>query len=464
MSTKKRVHKLSMFNYNIPILINDAKIRGQVVKKRPFNNLQGLTYKYTIGKILWFFRTVKENLGISVAMAIYGPFTYFFITQPMNPYAMKVVGSVRGSYLEVLKNIEDFGQDQKVLADTISTKQASIQKMTQTQAPMSKIAKGIKLPKSSTTWDDRMSNFKQMEIAYNSDMEFAARMGRLEQMDSQFNFPLTAESAWHETQRYIKSVRAALKYNKDLDLTYVSFLKKEIKRARSTQVYIWNKMAQFFIDYPYIVIDQKDEQNERDFYVGRAFVFMQEMTEVLGKLKPTAMPETNEKVNSLANFYSQNKIQGSSVLDNLKKNSKVFNLKNDHDTSEFRAYMRRHWEVLFLQQNKKQEAASFGLQTYTWSVKNALWTMQSLYSAKREEVNRLTYKFNPTATDAKKIKPEKHTDQLLESLMHLLTIEYVSIKKEFEKNLSGDSEVSQRAEQIRNLKEYLSDRDTLYKL
>jgi len=464
MSTKKRVHKMNFFNYNLAVLVMDFKTRMQVIKRRPFNNLQGISYKYSIGKVLWFFRTVKENLGISVAMAIYGPFTFFFITQPMNPYAMKVVGSVRGTYIELVKSIEDIDKQTspkniaqiKTLKDSISLKQSALKK----------ISPSLTLPASSITWDDRMSNFKQMEIAYNADMVFAARMGRLEQMDSQFNFPLTAESAWHETQRYIKAVRSALKYNKELNPTYVNFLKKEITRARSTQVYIWNKMAQFFIDYPYIVIDQKGEQDERDFYVGRSFIFMQEMTEVLGKLKPTSMPETNVKVQKLAQFYSSNKINGESVLDNLKKNSKVFSLKTEHDTDEFRTYMKRHWEILFLQQNKKQEAASYGLQTYTWSVKNALWTMQSLYSAKREEINKLTYKFNSfnKNVNASLNKPDAKMDQLLESLMHLLTIEYVSIKKEFAKNLDGDNEVVQRAEQIGNLKEYLIDRDALYKL
>ena len=83
------------------------KTKLKVIKKRPGSNIRGLTYKYTLGNLFWFVSTVKENLGYSVALAIYGPFTFYFITQPMNPHAMRAVGKLRNAYIETVTTIED---------------------------------------------------------------------------------------------------------------------------------------------------------------------------------------------------------------------------------------------------------------------------------------------------------------------------------------------------------------------
>jgi hypothetical protein len=147
----------------------------------------------------------------------------------------------------------------------------------------------------------------------------------------------------------------------------------------------------------------------------------------------------------------------------LKGNSKLFKQKDLFDTKKFRAYMQRHWEVLFLQQNKKQEASSFSLQTYDWSIKNALWTLQSIYSAKREDIGTMTYKFNLDNINTAKVKPSIEINELLESMMHMLTIEYVSIKEEFKNNMKNDEEAVLRETLINNEKNYLTQRDKLFK-
>ena len=51
-----------------------------------------------------------------------------------------------------------------------------------------------------------MSNFKNMQIGYESNMEFAARMGRLEQMELQLNFSMIVDSTWEETERYLDQI------------------------------------------------------------------------------------------------------------------------------------------------------------------------------------------------------------------------------------------------------------------
>lgn len=149
-------------------------------------------------------------------------------------------------------------------------------------------------------------------------------------------------------------------------------------------------------------------------------------------------------------------------METLARNTKLFRQQDIYDTDELRSNLQRHWEVLFLQQNKKQEASSFALQAYTWSVKNAIWIMQALYSAKRDELGTLTYKYNLDNQNTDKIGSDKSNDQLYESLMNMLVLEYVSISKEIANNLPNDTEGVQRKAVIENVKEYLNERDRLF--
>jgi len=464
IETKRRAHGISSMKYTLPLIGSDLQTKVKIFKQRPASNFSGTLYKYTLGNLIWFAQTVKENLGFSIAMAIYGPFTFYFITQPMNPHAMWAVGKVRNAYIQTIDQVESAmndtnSQSQKIVeiqnaqdqvVDKVSTSQAAIKN----QRPA--------LPTSKESWDDRMSNFKAMQIAYEGNMVFAARMGRIEQMEAQFSFPLTAESAWREMERYTKSVKATLKYNTNLDSRFRSFLEREVTRTEQLQVYVWKKMGQYFIDHPYIIVDQSNEQKQRDYYVGKSFIFMQEMTDKLSEKNLNNMPKTHAKVQALAKFYKQAKKQSNGVMNSLKSNSKLFAQKDVFDTMELRSYMQRHWEVLFLQQNKKQEASSFGLQAYTWSIKNALWSLQSVYSAKREELtNTLAYKFNLNNQNTGKIKSDKTIDDMLESMMHMMTLEYVSIKEEYQKNLKNDDEAILREQVINNMKQYLVERDEL---
>ena len=466
ISVKKRVHNLNFLLFVIPIIMNDIVIKLVRIRKRPISNINGMIYKWTFGKILWFLSTVKENLGYSVALAIYGPFTFYFITQPMNPHAMWAVGKVRGAYISMSQTLDEnvntlnplssaiaSKKDANTGEDSVSTSQSSLKKQ---EILMKKNLKEI-------SWDERMSNFKAMQIAYDSNLVFGERMGRLEQMETQYNYPLTAESLWAETQRYLKAIDGTIKWNKNLNKEYISFLNSEIKRTEFIQVYIWKKMSQFFLDHPYIAVDEKEEQNQRDYYIGRAFIFMDKMTQSLSDRNLSSAPLTHKNVKKLAKFYRNSKINSGSIFKNLQKNSKLFSQKDIFDTKKLRSYMKYHWEVLFLQQNKKQEASSFSLQTYDWSIRNALWTLQSIYSAKREDLNNMAYKLNEDNTGTESTTSSPELDELLESMMHMLTVEYVSIKEEFSKNLKNDNEAALRETIINNEKSYLLERDKLYK-
>ena len=253
-----------------------------------------------------------------------------------------------------------------------------------------------------------------------------------------------------------------MNFNKNLDSRYVSFLNSEKERTLELQFYIWQKVGQFFLDHPYIVVDEENEQPERNYYLGRQFVFFNKMTEKLSKLGIANSPVTHKNIQMLADKFKKMKVEGSSVLDTLKKNSKLFRQKDLLSSDEHRDYMRRQWEVLFLQQNKKQEASSFALQAYTWSVKNAIWLLQTIYSAKRSELASMTYKYNLNNVGTHEVKAEPETNEYLENMFHNLAMEFVSIKKEIANNLQHDNEAQLRENVINNLKQYIIERDKLF--
>lgn len=459
MATKRRAHSFHYLLYDFIVRLKDIKLKYKTFKQRPLNNAMGNLYKYTLGNLFWFIDTVRSNMGYSVAMAIYGPFTFYFITQPMNPHAMWAVGKVRNAYINVSQSLASPPLKVEDL-DEIEENQDSI--TTSAASTSSGVPKKMSPSHKTLNWHDRMDSFKAMQIAYEGSMVFAERMGRIEQFETQLNFPLTAEAAWMEMELYYEDVVGKIEYFRNLDQRMVKFLNHEKERTLELQFYIWQKMGQFFIDYPYIVVDQDNEQTQRNYYLGRQFVFFKKITEKLGNMGFANSVKTHKNIEMLAEKFSKLKIEGTTVLDTLKKNSKIFQQQNYLSSEEHRDYMKRHWEVLFMQQNKKQEASSFSLQAYTWSIKNALWILQTIYSAKRSELWKHISNYNLDNTNIQKEKPVVAMNEYFENMFNNLVMEYVSIKKEIVENLPGDNEGQLRENIIRNIKAFLIERDKLF--
>lgn len=59
------------------------------------------------------------------------------------------------------------------------------------------------------------------------------------------------------------------------------YLFNEVERTQQLQLYLWDRMGRFILDQIYVMLDQDNEQKRSDYYVGRSFVFMQEMTDIL---------------------------------------------------------------------------------------------------------------------------------------------------------------------------------------
>jgi hypothetical protein len=520
---KVRAHGLGLLGFKLKVIARNISCFWERINLRPASNLKGLLYRYSIGKVIWFFQTVKNNLGYSVALAVYGPFTYYFITMPMNPHAMQAVGKVRAAYLEVKSEISEIyekwnpqkipldisGIKPKVLTqNTVPMSTTSDEVTTQAAAPASslpvvnssalaniiyespitseknqehhlKLADGEAVKYRAnflnmllTTdvekvdgqgWNERMSNFKQMQIAYEENIEYASRMGRLEQLETQYNFPMQIEASWEELERYNNLIFKFRDQHPNLSAKMKQYLFNEINRTQQLQLYLWDRMGRFILDQIYVMLDQDNEQKRNDYYVGRSFVFMQEMTNILSwRYKNFKRHQGHERIEKLADFYSKNRKEFGSVVKNLQANSKIFQQKDVLDTTEFRTHMKRQWEILFLQNSKAEEASNNGLNMYIWSVRNTAWVLQSLFSAKREELEILIRRdTSGQMLSAQDQLARGKIAHLYETLVHNLTLEYVGIKEELSRRLNKDIEFHQRQIVLENLKEFLSDREKL---
>ena len=524
LGTKIRAHKLNKVAFKASLI---SKTFGNFLARfiaRPVSNARGLTYKYSMGKVIWFFQTVRNNLGYSIALAVYGPFTYYFITMPMNPHAMTAVGRVRSAYLQTkteLVSLMSYGEvaidgmrsrdaiatttvaKRTVIApvETVETDSVSTAAAAPAVTPNDAMMANIINPSSVTTdaatplliklgdgatekatpsilnmllttdseiinktpWSERMSNFKQLQIAYEENIEYASRMGRLEQLETQYNFPLQVEATWEELERYNNMIFKLREENPNMSAKMKQYLFNEINRTQQLELYLWDRMGRFILDQVYVMLDQDKEQKRSDYYVGRSFVFMEEMTNVLSwRYKNLKKPEGYEKIQKLAETYSKARKETGTVMKNLQANSDLFKQKNVYDTKEFRGHMKRQWEILFLQNSKVEEASNMGLNMYIWSVRNTVWTLQSLYSAKREELSLLIKRdvSGQLLTPAEMLTRSK-ASMLYETLFHNLTLEYVGIREEIMNRIGKDIESTQRMIVIDNLKEFLSDREKL---
>lgn len=507
IETKKRAHKLSSIQFNLLKLQKDIVSFIEKIVLRPWDNLQGFFLKYTFYKIIWFFQTVRNNLGYSIALAVYGPFTYYFITMPMNPHAMQAVGKVRSIYLETktsLANIikstdknlaliqkndaiaavnevtpfkkktdevefktEIYGnQNDMIQPSQVTTDRALAQKVYskegKTKFVRPKIL-GMLLSTDSatvnhTTWSNRMSSFKQMQIGYEENMEYASRMGRLEQIETQYNFPLQVEATWHEFESYKFAINKIRENEINLSQNMKQFLLNEIKRTHQLELYLWDRLGRFILDQKYVMLDADDEQIKNDNYVGRAFVFMEEMTNILNlRYQKIKAPKGYEKIKELSHFYKNQRKELRNIKKNLKENSNLFKQQNIYSSNEFRKYMKRQWEILYLQNSKAEEASNLGLNMYNWSIRNTIWILQSIYSAKKEELSLLVGRdLSPS-----EILKKSNISHFYENLVHNLTLEYVGIREELKNHLDKDIESTQRMIVLENLNEFIADREKL---
>jgi len=473
LRVKRRVHPLRRSAIWLKLFQKDVSVRWMGFRKKPVEKTIGFFHQYTLGVLSWFFGIVRNNIGYSVALAIYAPFTFYFITQPMNPGAMWAVGEVRKAYISTADFLNTIapsallGLDKKneTSSEVTSVAEAATgENGVQPYDPLTPYSKvkprfagmilsGDVPEVEKQSWADRMSNFKAMEIAYESNLQFSQRMGRLEQMENQLNFPLIAESAYREMETYTMRVHTLqkavppklLQSNPNIQ----KYIDNELLRTRQFKLYVWDRMVRYMLDHPYIVMNQNKDQAYVDYYIGRNFIFLEEITQDLMKeFHGLKKPAGYKAIEDLAKFYESKQVAGATVEERLQKNSFLYKQKGFYDSAEMRTALKRQWEILYLSQNRAQEAANFGLAMYVWSVRNAIWAIGNLTSAKSREMELITASFSATgsrdqiksliASEKKRIEP------MYESIFHILTFEYVSLREEINRKLDDDIESTQR--------------------
>ncbi len=446
--TKKRAFKkgllFSLFYFKSSLLNYFSKY-----KNNSANAFVEFLYKYTIGIVVWFIQTVRDNLGYSVALALYAPFTYYFITQPINPHAMNVVGMVRNTSISLYEKIsQNFPSEESLVRDEVSTQYSSVQKQN------TSIDQG-----NNPQWNKRMSEFKAYQIDFETDLIFATRMGRIEQMENQLSFPLIADMAWTSLVQYKMNLTSSLTINKKMNKALKRYLEQELENTNESLVYIFKKFNRFLKDHPYIVQDIEGEQPKRDHYISNVFKQVLKYANYLSQNQ-----EVKAFNKDIENYKSKvvQKIETGSIVKNLEENSKLFANKDLFNSDKLRDDLERTWETIFLQQNKKQEASSFGLSTYVWSVRNALWSLQNIYTLKNFELSTLMFKYANVKNNELVIMNQDISDGL-EKTIHLMTLEFVSVKKEMEKTLSSEKDVIERKKIINNILSALKMRDRLLK-
>jgi hypothetical protein len=294
-------------------------------------------------------------------------------------------------------------------------------------------------------------------------MEFAARMGRLEQMELQLNFSMIVDSTWEETERYLDQLASLKGSLKNPSSQLVKFLDDETVRTRQAELYIWDKLLRYILDHPYVVMDQSKEQVYRDYYMGRSILLLRDMTAKLSEReKNLAKPAELKRLEAVAAAFQKTRIEGKTIMERLARNSRLFAQADHTDGTELRKHMKRQWEILYLLQNKAQEASNFGLQMYTWSVRNAIWLLQSFHSAKRRELSLLFESpGKPKADVAREIKTQ--IEPLYEQLTHMMSLEFASIRPEMAQRLTNDVDARQRQVLIQGVESFIVEREKTLK-
>ena len=463
IQVKSRVHKMPKTLLAPLLTQEDWATKWHGFKMNPAEKLKGLLYQYTVGIVLWFFSVVRSNIGYSVALGIYAPFTYYFITQPMNPGAVWAVGKVRSAWLATVGAAQSTGLLSLMGEEdtqTIAKKPDSQNTVYDPSTPYSHLKPkfedfliSIDVPKvEKQSWKDRMANFKDMQIAYESNLRFSERMGRLEQMENQLNFPLIAEAAYREMEAYaerIVSIQETIEIQKLNKPEISAYLTAETKRIKQYKLYIWDKVVRYMLDHPYLVMNEAKDQLYVDYYIGRNFIFLEEITQDLQKeYQGLKKPKGYKTVEELSKFYQEKKIEGKTVEERLQKNSWLAKQNGFYSSDEMRAYMKRQWEILYLSYNRAEEPSNFGLQMYIWSVRNAIWGLSSLVTSKNRELTMIQdvlSKPNDTEKTKKLLAAERiRIEPMYESLYHILSMEYVSLREELNGKLRDDIDSTQR--------------------
>lgn len=375
--------------------------------KRPGDNGVGVLDYILLDPIRWFGKVVRSNMGYSIALAVYSPFTFFFITQPMNPHAMRAVETVRNAGLAIVES------------KTVPSRKAPIATYT--------------ADVDETGWRKRMEHFKSMQIALESHLDYSKRVGRLEEIETQLAWPITLQGAWDESTRY----RLALDYltRSATDGPWSNLLASEKRRLSDIRIYLRDRMLRFILDHRYLILDPGSELGPSGQAARSAISIYSRMNDAILREHPTLpIPSESDEIVAIAS------------------RDPATDLPNPPFNREERS---RYWESLYLMQNRTQESSNAGLQAYWWSVRNTVSVIQMMLATRREEMLLLSLQPRPPSRE-RTVFEDRYR-----SMLRLLDIEFHSIRPELSTTLPGDQEASYREGILIGIREFLVEREKL---
>lgn len=374
LKTKCRVHKLFKTLYDIPLSL---KISFSALKRfgmRPWDNIKGISFYWTIGQVFSLMRFMRTNPLASFLLLTYVGIAYYYFTTPQNPYTAHIKSQIKPL-------LED---PTGVLEDKIQTKLAANLKEGPTL---------IQRQRNNPEFDvitTKSDQLKQLSEEFEKGIELPSQLGRRIEQTVKLTYPMIVEAAWLETESYQWKIFE--KIQKSKDKTLLNYLQNEYDRSLVVQVYLWNELAQFVINNSEFLLDKNNEQLKSNLYQSRSITLLDEMTKNLEtKLKKTPSLQDSERIHAMAEAIRHSKLEKKSLLANLKENSSLFNNKG---SDEYRLANKKQWEILFVQSSKLDPNVKAGQELSLQSSQNSIWAAERFYAVKNKELDLLTNQFD----------------------------------------------------------------------
>jgi len=195
----------------------------------------------------------------------------------------------------------------------------------------------------------------------------------------------------------------------------------------------------FLGDHYYLVMDAGADHFYRDKFLGEALFLFSQLTTEMQVSHPNVVAS-----DSLADI-----VKMSAQFEKAPR----FDDGQNIDGSEYRQLMARQWEILFLLQNRAQEASNYGRMAYTESVRTSLFAIQNLFFAKMIVLERI---FDDIATRSNNDNSAAILQgvPLLKQAGHLIAADLASLAPELRYRLPNDTEYELRAQIIRDVQEF----------
>jgi hypothetical protein len=399
---KRRLHRSGILHLSIKESFHSTLRSIRRFIQRPVVNLVGLLDHLLLDPLRWFSGVVRSNMGYSIALAVYSPFTFFFITQPMNPHAMRAVEKVRNAGLSLIETTN--------------------------------VAPPAHPPESGNSgWTKRMEQFKSLQITLEGNLDYSQRVGRLEELETQLGWPIALQGAWDESTRYLASLEYLSGSNIDPDLK--NLVIAEQRRLSEIRIYFWSRLLRFILDHRYIILDPDSELVDSGRQARFSLYLYSRITREITDKNPSLRHPAEAEI----------------VLETARKNTPA----PWPEVPVLRDRRKRYWESLYLMQSRNQESSNAGLQAYWWSIRNTVSALQSMIAIRREEL--LLLSLHPRPSPASRSALEER----YRNLLHLMEVEFESLRPELTTSVPGDQEGQDRESLIRGIRNFLAERERL---